>query len=52
MRSRNVLYSADPVDVGAQNDLFGATALAVASSDLGEQNEGGYRGLDPLLFAD
>jgi hypothetical protein len=29
----------DPVDVGAQSDLFGATAPAVARPPITEQNE-------------
>ena len=33
---------ADPVDVGAQSDLFGATAPAVASLPITQHN-GGYR---------
>jgi hypothetical protein len=39
--TRNTLNSADPVDVGAQSDLFGATAPAIASPPIAEQN-GGY----------
>jgi hypothetical protein len=33
----------DPVDVGAQSDLFGATAPAVARPPITEQNGGSVR---------
>jgi hypothetical protein len=41
MRLGNARYSADPVDVGAQSDLFGATAPAIASPPVAVQI-GGY----------
>jgi hypothetical protein len=41
---RNARSSADPVDVGAQSDLFGATAPAVASPPIAAQVGGSARG--------
>ncbi len=49
--ARHALLSADPVDVGAQSDLFGATAPAVARPSIAEQN-GGSRVLPPRTYGD
>jgi hypothetical protein len=48
MRTGNARYSADPVDVGAQSDLFGATASAVARPPITEQNGGAVCALEIL----